>query len=131
MYVRVYTIHDTRYTIHDIDEFRVYTVTSLVWVSTLLVCTVALRYISSIRLDVIEASRGPVCYFLLLKNTSPTGSIAPPPPAGYHFAQKSILISKSKFMAKQYLLHHYYCNKLKVNEPCITVLKHLQNIFYF
>ena len=37
MYFRVFIkfrvctcIHDTRYTIHDIDEFRVYTVTSLV-----------------------------------------------------------------------------------------------------
>ena len=36
MYFRVFIkfrvctcIHDTRYTIHDIDEFRVYTVTSL------------------------------------------------------------------------------------------------------
>ena len=40
MYFRVFIkfrvctcIHDTRYTIHDIDEFRVYTVTSLVQTS--------------------------------------------------------------------------------------------------
>ena len=41
MYFRVFIkfrvctcIHDTRYTIHDIDEFRVYTVTSLYWSRT-------------------------------------------------------------------------------------------------
>ena len=49
MYFRVFIkfrvctcIHDTRYTIHDIDEFRVYTVTSLMvtynTISSLRVC---------------------------------------------------------------------------------------------